>query len=216
MKIISEIILILIGIIVGLIYEDYDKFKNKKIFNKENKNNIIYFFLSGILMIIMSINLEVRYENRFIDNIRLLMILLLVIPISLIDYKKCIIPNKVIVVGIITRVVLYILEIFIDKSKAVSDLKSVGLGLMLILFFAIIGIFFIKNGFGMGDIKLMFMLVLYLGFSSSFSSIFIALIFSLIVAIVLMIRRKKNRKDTLPFAPCILMGMYISVFLSGM
>lgn len=216
MKIIFEFIFILLGITVGLIYEEYDKFKNKKLIKKENIKNILYFALCGILMIVMSVNLELRYENSYIDNMRLMLLLLLIIPVALIDYKKCIIPNKVIVTGITLRLALYILELFINKAKAFSSLKSIGLGILLILFFAIIGIFFIKNGFGMGDIKLMFMLVMYLGFSSSFSAIFIALIFSLIAAVVLVIRKKKNRKDTMPFAPCILIGTYISVFLSGM
>jgi len=81
---------------------------------------------------------------------------------------------------------------------------------------AIIGIFVVKNGFGMGDIKLMFIMILYLGFAGSFSAIFMSLVLSMIASIYLLIKKEKNKKDTIPFAPFVLIGTYLSVFLMGM
>lgn len=216
MRIVAEVILIIIGIFAGFIYEGYEKIQDKTLMTKKNRKHMIYFIASSIAMIILAVNLEMRYDNPFIHNMKLQVLLLFLVPIALIDYKKGIIPNRVVAVGSGIRIFIFIIEMIINRKQAVSELKSVSLGLLLILFFAIFGIFFVKNGLGMGDIKLMFMMVLYLGFSSSFSAIFMALLFSLIAAIILMIQKKKSRKDTLPFAPCILLGTYISILLTGM
>ena len=216
MNIAIEIVIIVLGVIVGCIYEEYDKFKEKALIKKDNKKNIGYFVVSMVFMIGLAIWLQYKYQNTLIHNIRMIALLLCMIPIALIDYKKHIIHNKSLLAVLVIRLVIYIGEFFVDRKNALSELKSYGLGVMLIFFFAIVGIFIIKNGFGMGDLKLMFVMVLYLGFSSVFASIFTSLIFTLIVAVILMLKKKKGRKDTLPFAPCLLMGTYISVLLTGM
>lgn len=142
-------------------------------------------------MIGLALILQIKYSNRLIDNIRLIIMMLFLIPIALVDYRQKIIENKVILVGIVTRIIMFVIEIFIDKDYTIVYLKSVGLGFVLVIMMAIIGIFIVKNGFGMGDIKLMMLMVLYLGFSSSFASIFIALFLSMIVSIILLLKKEK-------------------------
>lgn len=210
------IILTVIGIFIGFIYENYSKFKDKKAFTKANKKHIIYFLISGVFLIILDCVLDIRYSNRLIDNIRLLIMLIILVPVAAIDYKKKIIENKVILISLGIRVIMLIAEFILDSRQAVINLKSMGLGFVLVLLMAIIGIFIIKNGFGMGDIKLMFIMILYLGFASSFSAIFMSLVLSMIASIYLLVKKEKSKKDTIPFAPFILLGTYVSVILTGM
>lgn len=210
------IILTVIGTFIGFIYENYSKFKDKKAFAKANKKHIIYFLISGVLLIILDCVLDIRYSNRLIDNIRLLIMLIILVPVAAIDYKKKIIENKVILISLGIRVIMLIAEFILDSRQAVINLKSMGLGFVLVLLMAIIGIFIIKNGFGMGDIKLMFIMILYLGFASSFSAIFMSLVLSMIASIYLLVKKEKSKKDTIPFAPFILLGTYVSVILTGM
>lgn len=210
------IILTVIGTFIGFIYENYSKFKDKKAFTKANKKHIIYFLISGALLIILDCVLGIRYSNRLIDNIRLLIMLIILVPVAAIDYKKKIIENKVILISLGIRVIMLIAEFILDSRQAVINLKSMGLGFVLVLLMAIIGIFIIKNGFGMGDIKLMFIMILYLGFASSFSAIFMSLVLSMIASIYLLVKKEKSKKDTIPFAPFILLGTYVSVILTGM
>lgn len=210
------IILTVIGTFIGFIYENYSKFKDKKEFTKANKKHIIYFLISGVFLIILDCVLDIRYSNRLIDNIRLLIMLIILVPVAAIDYKKKIIENKVILISLGIRVIMLIAEFILDSRQAVINLKSMGLGFVLVLLMAIIGIFIIKNGFGMGDIKLMFIMILYLGFASSFSAIFMSLVLSMIASIYLLVKKEKSKKDTIPFAPFILLGTYVSVILTGM
>lgn len=210
------IILTVIGTFIGFIYENNSKFKDKKAFAKANKKHIIYFLISGALLIILDCVLDIRYLNRLIDNIRLLIMLIILVPVAAIDYKKKIIENKVILISLGIRVIMLIAEFILDSRQAVINLKSMGLGFVLVLLMAIIGIFIIKNGFGMGDIKLMFIMILYLGFASSFSAIFMSLVLSMIASIYLLVKKEKSKKDTIPFAPFILLGTYVSVILTGM
>lgn len=210
------IILTVIGTFIGFIYENYSKFKDKKAFAKANKKHIIYFLISGALLIILDCVLDIRYSNGLIDNIRLLIMLIILVPVAAIDYKKKIIENKVILISLGIRVIMLIAEFILDSRQAVINLKSMGLGFVLVLLMSIIGIFIIKNGFGMGDIKLMFIMILYLGFASSFSAIFMSLVLSMIASIYLLVKKEKSKKDTIPFAPFILLGTYVSVILTGM
>lgn len=210
------IILTVIGTFIGFIYENYSKFKDKKAFTKANKKHIFYFLISGVFLIILDCVLDIRYSNRLIDNIRLLIMLIILVPVAAIDYKKKIIENKVILISLGIRVIMLIAEFILDSRQAVINLKSMGLGFVLVLLMAIIGIFIIKNGFGMGDIKLMFIMILYFGFASSFSAIFMSLVLSMIASIYLLVKKEKSKKDTIPFAPFILLGTYVSVILTGM
>ena len=39
---------------------------------------------------------------------------------------------------------------------------------------------------------------------------------SMIASIYLLVKKEKSKKDTIPFAPFILLGTYVSVILTGM
>lgn len=210
------IVLTVIGITLGFVYENYNRIKEKEAFKKSNAKHIIYFLISGIFLIILDYVLEIKYSNRLIDNIRLLTILIILVPVAAIDYKQKIIENKVILISLGIRIVMLAAEFILDSRQAVSNIKSMGLGFILVFLMAIIGIFIVKNGFGMGDIKLMFIMILYLGFTSAFSAIFMSLLMSMITSIYLLIKKEKSKKDTIPFAPFVLLGTYLSVILMGM
>lgn len=202
------IILTVIGICIGFIYESYNKIKDKK--------HIMYFLISGVFLIILDYVLEIKYSNRLIDNIRLITMLIILVPVAAVDYRKKIIENKVLLISLGIRVIILVAEFVIDSNQAFTSIKSMGLGFLLVFIMAIIGIFIVKNGFGMGDIKLMFIMILYLGFVSSFSAIFMSLLLSMSASIYLLAKKEKSKKDTIPFAPFILLGTYLSIIITGM
>ena len=118
------IILTVIGTFIGFIYENYSKFKDKKAFTKANKKHIIYFLISGVFLIILDCVLDIRYSNRLIDNIRLLIMLIILVPVAAIDYKKKIIENKVILISLGIRGIMLIAEFILVSRQAVINLKS--------------------------------------------------------------------------------------------
>jgi leader peptidase (prepilin peptidase)/N-methyltransferase len=56
---------------------------------------------------------------------------------------------------------------------------------------------------------------LMLGLDGIWSAVFASLVVSFLASIVLMITKKKKRGDMIPFAPAIMVGTYLSVFLTG-
>ena len=73
-----------------------------------------------------------------------------------------------------------------------------------------------KNSVGAGDMKLFVVMGLLLGMHGIWGAIFASLIVSFVVAIVLLVSKKKTRKDAIPFGPALVVGTFLSVFLTGM
>jgi len=57
---------------------------------------------------------------------------------------------------------------------------------------------------------------LFQGIVGVISSLFLSLLVSFFVAIALLITRKKTRKEAIAFAPSVLIGTAVSMFLTGM
>ena len=68
----------------------------------------------------------------------------------------------------------------------------------------------------MGDIKLMLVMCLFQGFYGVASALFCSLFVAFIYAVVVLITKKKSKSDAVAFAPAILLGTMLSVFLIGM
>lgn len=73
----------------------------------------------------------------------------------------------------------------------------------------------VKGAIGMGDVKLFGVMALYLGLEGIWTAIFCALVVSFFIAVFSLITKKVKRKDNIPFAPAILIGTYLSIFLTG-
>lgn len=130
------------------------------------------------------------------------------------DFHKMIIPNRLIVGGLVIRLGLYAAEFLAAPQQFLGLLQSDFFACLVVLFFFVMGVFVIKSGIGMGDIKLLTVLGLYQGFVGMFSAVFFSLCAALIGAVYMMLVKKKKRKDSLPFAPFVLIGTYLAVILT--
>ena len=83
------------------------------------------------------------------------------------------------------------------------------------MFFLLCGLLVI-GGVGMGDIKLILIMCLFQGFYGVISALFCSLFAACVLAIALLVLKKKTRRDSIPFAPAILLGTIVSVVLTGM
>lgn len=73
-----------------------------------------------------------------------------------------------------------------------------------------------KNSIGYGDMKLFIVMGLMLGLNGIWGAVFASLVLSFLLAVFLLVTKKKSRKDVIPFAPAIVLGTFVSVFLTGM
>ena len=155
-------------------------------------------FLSGCLFLISYLVFGMGIE--FVIAITFLSILLI---ISISDIKYYIIPDEVLIVGIIIIIIEFIVNTIInDLSWFDGLLKPVlnGLGAFAILYlFKCLGdLMFKKESLGGGDIKLLFFIGLVLGFDMANVTIFIASFIALPISVISLI---KNNNNILAFGP---------------
>lgn len=81
-------------------------------------------------------------------------------------------------------------------------------GLMLLIFVLS------RGGMGAGDVKLCFVLGLWLGLKASIVCLMLSFIFGGVIGVLLLATGIKGRKDPIPFGPFLCLGAYISLLFS--
>jgi len=180
---------------------------------KSIKLYIAFMFISGLAL---SLGLLMLYPGHpAYLSIQTLALYLLLVPTAWYDFKYMKIPNKIILTGIAVRFLFYAVNLFVDAESFFVAVKSDIVACLLIGGILLILRVLFKTGIGYGDIKLLLMMSFFQGVEAAVSSLFISLLIAWFYAIFLLITRKKSRKDTIPFAPLILIGTYISMWLVG-
>jgi leader peptidase (prepilin peptidase) / N-methyltransferase len=129
-----------------------------------------------------------------------IVLVLLLVPVTLIDLDHHLIPNKITYPGFVLGVVLIAV---LDTDSIVEHLiASAAAGGFLFLAW-----FFYPRGMGMGDVKLAFVLGIYLGRAVA-PAMFVAFIAGALVGGLVIARKgvKDGRKAGIPFGPWLALG----------
>lgn len=172
---------------------------------------ISVFVVFGITLVLLFI----YKDNTFAFNLKRVSLLAFLWPIAYIDYKEYRIPNTFILMGLVSRVLILMVELFMKEPmllNIVSELIATG----ILVFGTVLCRLMIKNAIGAGDIKLFIVMGLLLGLDGTWGAVFMSLIVSFFVAVFLLISKKKSREDNIPFGPAIAIGTYVSIFITGM
>lgn len=181
-----------------------------------SRSDIIYCIFAFVSTIAVAIWLLVHF--RYVDlifMIKRVAIISVLLVAAYYDKASYRIPNKLIMFGLLGRVVLLIFELLFSSESIYSVFISEFAGAGALLLFSVIGLLITRNGIGMGDIKLFILMGLFQGLVGVVSSIFISLTVTFVYSLFLLITKKKSKKDYVAFAPCILVGTFISVVLLG-
>ena len=216
------IVMIVAPILLSLavmIYNNFPDIKEKSGFSarlkevfafKKNKIVLLLLTLFGIGIMFLS---HWTYEYSLEISLKQLFIYELLIAVAYLDYKKMIIPNKLVLLGFFSYFVFFAYEAIVKDINISVLLKSAGLGL---LFgggvFALSGILS-KGSMGMGDVKLFSVLGILMGFQAVFNVIFFSVLLVVIYTVIQFARKKIDRKSTVPVGPFALMGMMVSMVL---
>ena len=183
---------------------------------KPSRNKILYLVCAILISASLYYVLGVLYHQTTMSLIKAECLLLVIAPAAAVDFRFERIPNLLILTGISLRAVLLIAEGFSEPAQILGILKDALIGALVIgLFFGVIGVVF-KGSIGMGDLKLFIVMGLFQGLWGAVTSVFFSLAVSFVAAIVLLISRRKKRSDSIPFGPCILIGTWAAVLLTGM
>ena len=201
------------SIAVCVYFQPERKFSTEAL--KITKYKALYLASGLVACFAVIIMLNAVYQSDLIHRMKLLSLVLVILPIAAVDYRKHIMPNMFILAGLIIRICIFIVEFFVSIDQAWITLKDCLLGAAVIgLFFLIILLVF-KNSIGMGDVKLFALMGLYQGLWGAVNSVFFSLVVTFILSIFLLITKKKKRKDLIAFGPCILLGTVLAVCLAG-
>lgn len=167
----------------------------------KNKISIIYplfELITGVLFLIsylvFGMNINFLIAITFIS-------VLIIITIS--DLRCYIIPDEVLIIGGILIVLEMIIKSLMNRMNILTDvaipiLNGAGAFAILYLFKVLGDILFKKECLGGGDIKLMFIIGLVLGFDMSMVVIFMAAFIALPLSIYSLV---KNNNNVLAFGP---------------
>ena len=126
----------------------------------------------------------------------------LLLVISLIDLKHKIIPDSLIITGLIIGI-----GFILTDSMLLKRLSGAAIGLILFL-----GIAVVTNAMGGGDIKLMAVLGLMFGVKGILFITLFSFISGAIASLILLTLKIKGRKDEIPFGPFISLSALIYIF----
>ena len=187
-----------------------------RLFGVNSLNRIVYLLSAAVssIVLICLFNL-LYYNNTLVHNLKLLVLVLLILPMAVIDYRFQKIPNEFILAAFAVRCLFYIVEFIISPASALTVLKDNILGAVVIGIFFMLLLLIFKNSIGMGDIKLFMIMGLYQGLWGVINSIFFSLMVSFVIAVVLLITHKKKRNDVISFGPSIFIGTILAIGLSG-
>ena len=128
------------------------------------------------------------------------------------DWREGIIPNRYLIRGIEIRIFLLLPEVWLSGFDSILQLFNKAGISILILLSGILIRKMTRNGIGMGDIKLLAVMFLFLPAVVWMTSVMFASVIGLLIGIVF--GGEKGKRERIPFAPAIFAGTMIGIGLS--
>lgn len=217
LDVIISIIVAIISIFISVStirYPLLKKEKHPKVFLPQNIKHYLFAFGMIASIAIVMVSSLLLYEHSWIECSKRVILISFLWAISLFDFRKHIIPNKILLILLAIRVVIVVFQfIFISNIKTeLLDCFIAGLGIIIIL---CVMRFVVKEGIGFGDVKLFGVIGLFLGIEGILTVVFLSFVASFLISIFMLVTKRKNKKDYLAFAPSILIGTIVSFVLFG-
>lgn len=153
------------------------------------------------------------FDYSMVKSIRYLVLVVALFLIAWIDQKKKRIPNKILKTLLAVRISLLIVEWMMFPQLGLSLLILAILGALLGGGLFLLAHFISKGGVGMGDVKLVAVVGLYMGGGSVMADIFLSVMASAAYSIIMLIRKKIKLKEEIPFAPFVFIGTVLTMAL---
>ena len=158
--------------------------------------------LTGIIFIVLF-----HHFGATLVFLKYLFLSALLVAVSFIDLEHYIIPNSLVITGLVGGV-------FLNLAARDVGVVSALIGIFVTSGFLLLIALVSKGGMGGGDIKLAAVTGLFLGWPLAPFGLFLGACVGGLVAIFLLLFRIKERKDPQPFGPFIAVGTFFA-FLYG-
>lgn len=134
----------------------------------------------------------------------------ILVVIGIIDFKTQDVYDSTIITLGVSGVIFTVIEFFINKQ--ISFLNIV---LGIVVPALIIAIFAWFGAMGWGDVEIIGVVGLFLGFKLNMLNLFISIVLGGIAACILMILKRRGGKDTMAFGPYIALSSYITLLFGS-
>lgn len=198
-------------------YKDY-YFEKKKKSIKETfilsyKFMIIWFSIC-MLFLAVSIFLEEKKGHDYLTLLENQIVWCFVFLIAYIDIRVKKIPNKLILILLVIRLLFIFINVFISFevfwSVFLYSVIGALAGGIIILICALIS----RGGVGFGDVKMFTVVGLYFGLHGVIAIMMYSLFLAAIYGLFLIIFKKAKMKSTIAMAPFIFLGLSFHLFIS--
>ena len=160
--------------------------------------------LTGLLFLLVFLNFG--FTTEFIILMALISSLIVV---SFIDIEHQIIPNEITFFLIPFGLIL---SIFFNHISFLNSLLGLIIPAALLLLIALI----YKKGMGLGDVKLVAMIGVFIGWKYGLLSIFIGALIGSIYGVYMMVNTGMDRKTQIPFGPFISLGAVVMILYGNL
>lgn len=158
-----------------------------------------------------------RYGASF-ETIALIGLYSLLIPVALIDLVHMIIPNGLVIAGIVGGTGVFIYNAFyqpfalFEPAPWYTPLIGMVSASGILFIVALVGLLIYKSdgAMGMGDVKLFLPIGMFLGWKIALLTLFLSFIIGGIASILLLVLRIKDRKSAIPFGPFIVLAAFVT------
>lgn len=130
------------------------------------------------------------------------------------DYKKKAVPNKILLIILVLWAVITAGSLFISVDLTLAMIKesaiggAIGGGMFLLSFLVT------RGQMGAGDVKLAFLMGLYLGPPRMLMAALIGTVLCFLFSITMVLLKKMKMKDTVPMVPFLAIGVWIILLIS--
>ncbi|RJX19938.1 MAG: prepilin peptidase [Desulforudis sp.] len=156
-------------------------------------------FATGFLFVLVFLRFTITWET-----LAGWVFLSILVAVTVIDIHHRIIPDKIVIAGLVLGLPLVALQSWESLMWGVVAFFAAGLFMLAIMVIS-------RGGMGMGDIKLAALMGLYLGLMNVAVALFLAFLVGGVVGIALLVTRIKGRKDAVPFGPYLALGGFAAL-----
>ncbi len=144
-------------------------------------------------------------------------IMSILIAVFFIDIDHRIIPDELVVTGLVAGVMIVVFNAFFPMKimgggQWWEPLLGMFVGSVTLMIVGLIGMLIYKtdDAMGGGDIKIFAPIGIFLGWKMTFVALLLSIILAGVISLILVIVKVKDRKSTIPFGPFIVMGTLIT------
>jgi len=149
--------------------------------------------VTGILFVA-----AIRRFGLTLDALAAAVFFSLLVVVSVIDIRHRIIPNGIVLTGLISGIPLN----FLSREAAYDGLVGFLLGGGILLLVAVLS----RGGMGGGDIKLAAMAGIYLGWQQTLLMLLLSFLLGSVVGVAIVWAQRKTLKEAIPFGPFLSAG----------